>query len=377
MISVIGQLLGTSGYASHTRGLVNELNKLTKCKIISAIPQGFETQVNDAELEMIKREQDYDINLIITHPLHWRANLSAKRNFVYLIWEGDKVPKWIAEECLNPKIEKIICPSEHTKQALLNTIQLKEEHIVVIPHGVDLETFYPITVAKSKREGDSVSGKRPSDGTHADNSCENSRPLGAFKFLANKGLRNLEDRGGLQYLIKAYLDEFTESDNTELILKINPAYGVPNLLNMFPELKKKGIPKVTYIHDNYTVSQLNDLYNSCDVFVSPTRAEAFNIPCLEALACGKPVITTTFGGQTDFIKENHNGWLIDGKLTEVKHETEYEGVSWLTPNMEDLKKILRMCYTNQEIVKEVSKNCVKSIEHLTWANTAKQIHSLI
>jgi len=227
--------------------------------------------------------------------------------------------------------------------------QLILDKLVTIPHGYNPEDFYPM---EQKEE---------------------NKP---FTFLFNKGLRNMEDRGGGMYLIKAYLEEFTESNNVELILKINPAYGIPNLLKMFPGIKQNGVPKITFITEEYTVNQLNELYNSIDVFVSPTRAEAFNIPCLEALACGKPVISTTFGGQTDFIKENYNGWLIDGELTEVKHELEYEGIKWLTPNIEDLKKILRMCYTNQKIVEEVSKNCVKSIEHLTWANTAKQIYEM-
>jgi len=374
MINVIGQLQGTSGYASHFRGLVNELNKLTECKITTNLQIGFERQVNDQELQMIKRKQDYDINLIITHPLYWRSNLNAKRNFVYLVFEGDKVPKWILEECLNEKIEKIICPSEHTKQALINTRQeefelhtglraeLKdinlEDKLIVIPHGYNPKDFYHLEEAIEIDENDKPVHPNP-----------------PFTFLANKGLRNLEDRGGLQYLIKAYCEEFKTEENTKLVLKINPAYGIPDLLKLFPELKERD--DVVFNTGELTVKQLNELYNDCDVFVSPTRAEAFNIPCLEALACGKPVISTTFGGQTDFIKENYNGWLIDGELTEVKHELEYEGIKWLTPNIEDLKKILRMCYTNRGIVEEVSKNCVKSIEHLTWKNTAKQIYNLI
>jgi len=123
MINCIGQMLGTSGYASHFSGLVNELNKLTECKIITQLIPGFEKQVNDQELEMIKRSQGYDINLIITHPINWRANLSAKYQMVYLVWEGLNTPKWIVNECLNEKINKIIVPSEHTNQALINTIE--------------------------------------------------------------------------------------------------------------------------------------------------------------------------------------------------------------------------------------------------------------
>ena len=434
MINCIGTLTGSSGYASHFRGVVNELNKLEDCKIVTNLPVGFEKEVNDNELKMLKREQDFDINLIITHPLYWRSNLSAKRNFVYLVWEGDLIPKWMLEECLNHKIEKIIVPSEHTKKAILNTLEEEQKEIgikegenvenishtsikkklVVIPHGYNPEDFYsqqpkvtarqgggetsPLkeVVKPSEQTADGSFGidsqNSPADNTHramketasglnssieaGHRSNDSSPELGekySFKFLANKGFRNIEDRGGIQYLIKAYLSEFKPEENVELVLKVNPAYGIPNLLELFPELNSKH-PKITYIPENYTTKQLNELYNECDVFVSPTRAEAFNLPCLEALACGKPVITTNYGGQTDFI-DNEVGALIDYKLTEITHEVEYEGINWATPNHEQLKKELRRIYTNG--IYGFKENCIKRASKYTWKNTAKQIYILI
>jgi len=372
MINVIGNLFGTSGYSCHTRGLVNELNKLTECKIITSLVPGFEKQLNDAELEMLKRERDFDINLIITHPLYWRGNLDSKRNWVYLIWEGDSVPAWIVEECRNKKIEKIIVPSYHTLLALTTSLkddpQMKEilYKTKLVPHGHNPKDFYPIIMGQEKIY-DGVD--RPE--------CGIKNPPGPlFRFLANKGLRNLEDRGGIQYLIEAYLSEFTESEDVELILKINPAYGVPNLLKMFPNIKAKGVPKITFIPEEYTVKQLNELYNSCDVFVSPTRAEAFNIPCLEAMACGKPVITTDFGGQLDFVN-SQNGWIVGGELTEVTHEVEYEGIKWFNVNIDELKQKLRWAFLHPDTCKRKGECSQNSIKNLTWANTAKQIHSLL
>lgn len=354
-MNIIGQIFGSSGYANHTRYLANELNKLIDCKLITNLMPNFERLVNDRELEMIKKEPTFDINLIITHPSNWRSNLFAKRNFVYLIWEGDSVPEWIIEECLNFKIEKIICPSTHTYDAIFNSNlnslhkKLLKDKLVVIPHGVDLDIFKPLDIK-----------------------------LDRFTFLMNKGLRNLQDRGGIQYGIKAYLSEFSKRDNSELIVKINPAYGIPNIEQMFPDLKRKDGPRVKFIIKDMTSNELNELYNSCNVFVSPTRSEAFNIPCLEALACGKPVITTNFGGQTDFIN-NDVGTLINYNLEEVKHELEYEGVSWATPDLDHLKKVMRDYYKekNNQFNKELTENCIKQASSYTWENTAKQIKNLI
>ena len=388
MITVIGEFLGTSGYSNHTRGLANALNKITDVKLVTNLIPGWEGLVNDKELEMIKRETDYETNLIITNPLHWKCHLNAKRNFVYLIWEGDKIPQWMMLECLNPKIEKIIVPSTHTYNAVINTAtndykkdaaaDLKiGDKLIVIPHGYDPEDFYSQQPEVLACQGGGEYTRSPKDNSVVSEIGvdEQYPPADTFTFLANKGLRNLEDRGGIQYLIEAYLSEFTESEKVELILKINPAYGVPNLLNMFPNLKKNGIPKVTFIHDNYSKKQLNELYNKCDVFVSPTRAESFNLPCLEAMACGKPVITTNYGGQTDFCT-NETGWLVDFDMTEVKHEIEYEGISWATPKMDDLKKQLRLAFeTDLSLAK--TKNAYQSSQNLTWENTANQILKLV
>jgi glycosyltransferase involved in cell wall biosynthesis len=371
MINVISEIFGSSGYASHARSLVNELNKLTKCKILTNLPQGFERDVNDQELEMIKRQRDFDINLIITHPLHWKANCNAKRNFVYLIWEGDRVPEWIYRECNNPNIEKIICPSKHTYDAVMNTdstfpvdVPFKDK-VVKIPHGVDLETFFP----KETKVVPNVTSSR-------------------FKFLMNKGFRNMEDRGGVQYGIKAYLEEFKKEDNVELIVKINPAYGIPDVTKMFQ--MEQDSPKITFITENYTKKQLNELYNECDVFVSPTRAEAFNLPCLEAMACGKPVIATNYGGQIDFI-DIECGWLIDYELVEVQHELEFENCRWGVPKHDHLKSLLRSAYIsrdgiaeqkNNKIVfykspKELGDKALQVAKKYTWENTAKHLNTLI
>src|ERR1019366_4544938 len=55
------------------------------------------------------------------------------------------------------------------------------------------------------------------------------------------------------------------------------------------------------------------LYASADCFVLPTRGEGFGLPAIEAGACGLPVITTNYSGQTDFLT-NDNSYLlqIDG-----------------------------------------------------------------
>jgi len=376
MINIISEIAGTSGYASHGRQLAKALFKQTKCRLTTSIPNGFHTELTDNEVEMIKRKSEEDeINLIITNPMHWKMHL-GKRNWAYLVFEGDRIPKSWLDECRNDDIEYIIVPSKHVKDAILNSVNERTgdydlkipDKIKIVPHGVDLELFYP---KNTLHKGSSHLTE------HAEGAEGVKCDPPQFRFLCNKGFRHLEDRGGVQYALRAFIEEFTDED-VELVIKLNPAYGIPDLDKLVKEISPRTdkIPKITFYTDNVPYNKLNDLYNSCDVFVATTRGEAYNIPCIEAMACGLPVITTDFGGQTDFI-DKENGWLIDYKLTEVTWEILYEGIKWATPKIMDIRVAMRSAYGNRDLVKQKSENALETAKKLTWDNSAKKIVKLI
>ena len=52
------------------------------------------------------------------------------------------------------------------------------------------------------------------------------------------------------------------------------------------------------------------LYRAADLFVLPSRGEAFGIAAVEASACGLPAIITNVGGMTDVVADGESGYLI-------------------------------------------------------------------
>ena len=52
-------------------------------------------------------------------------------------------------------------------------------------------------------------------------------------------------------------------------------------------------------------------FNLCDVLLYPTRAENLSLTCLDALACGVPVISSRVGGQGEAIRDHVNGFLCE------------------------------------------------------------------
>ncbi len=51
-------------------------------------------------------------------------------------------------------------------------------------------------------------------------------------------------------------------------------------------------------------------YQSCDILLFPSRLEGFGIAPAEALACGRPVVTTRAGALPEVVDEGLNGFLV-------------------------------------------------------------------
>lgn len=58
-------------------------------------------------------------------------------------------------------------------------------------------------------------------------------------------------------------------------------------------------------------SNMRDYYTASDILLYPSHYETFSNVCLEALACGLPVITTRQIGAHELVKHGENGFLVD------------------------------------------------------------------
>ncbi len=67
-------------------------------------------------------------------------------------------------------------------------------------------------------------------------------------------------------------------------------------------------------------SSLAKALNACDVLLYPTRADNLSLTCLDALACGVPVISSRVGGQPEAIRDNVNGFLCEPDQLELFSE---------------------------------------------------------
>jgi len=87
------------------------------------------------------------------------------------------------------------------------------------------------------------------------------------------------------------------------------------------------IDKVVFIDDTFSPEFMSEVLNCCDIYAAPSRIEGFGMIQVEAMACGKPVISIDVGGPAETIIHNKTGFLAK-VAEEIKLDEE-----WAYPSM--------------------------------------------
>ncbi len=165
----------------------------------------------------------------------------------------------------------------------------REGSVRVVHHGVDPKVFYPIPP-------DQRVAMRLAIGLQADEFCF----LNVGALSVNKGL---------DVLVRAFAIVARRKPNARLLIKDQGyLYGATaqNVLQgifgqMAPQDAELVASKTIALGGNLSVEQLRLLYGAADCYVSPYRAEGFNLPVLEAMACGSPILVSEGGATDDFV----------------------------------------------------------------------------
>lgn len=161
-----------------------------------------------------------------------------------------------------------------------------EDRIDVVPLGVDCAAFYPLSEAERATN-------RAALGFDDDETV-----------LLNIGIPAWNK--GIDVLLRAFAVLRGAGRKVRLVVKDQrDIYGVTldqairSLAPTCPELLEAStLAAISLVDGPMPRGQLRLLYGIADAYVSPYRAEGFNLPVLEAIACGTAVIVTA-GGSTD------------------------------------------------------------------------------
>ena len=128
-------------------------------------------------------------------------------------------------------------------------------------------------------------------------------------------------------------------------------------LVMFGAQKRRIDIDCEYYHRPFG-EKLRRIYNSCHVFLCPSRREGFTLPPAEAMACKCALITTDIGGTRDY--------AIHGKTALVSPPENPEMLA------ENLKRLLG----NEYLLKKIAQNSYEYIKQFTWDKAVHKMEKL-
>ncbi|MDC0834980.1 glycosyl transferase group 1 [Leptolyngbya valderiana BDU 20041] len=250
----------------------------------------------------------------------------------------------------------IITPSNWSRQGFLNAGAVPER-VVVVPHGVDTQVFRPILNAERER----LRRQWGLDG------CFAFLHIGVMTW--NKGIR---------LLLKAFAAVTERYPHARLVLKGTDAirksreFVVGDLREMLTPVEfDRVLPRIAYIGKNLSGKQLARLHQVCDAYVAPYLAEGFNMPVLEAAACGLPVICTRGGSTDDFTHPSFTGY-IDSKLSTVEIDKEIR--YYLHPDLDRAIDLMSDIIEKPEFVAQARKTAPKFVaSQLTWTHVVDRL----
>ena len=368
-INIITDFFNITGYAKHGYGIIRALKKLNPETFLETnLPPDWHKMVDDLSFELCSKGNNPTAwQVMITNPLMTQYKLVEPNKGVlpFFVFEGDKAPKQWA--LLSEKFSRVLVPSEHTAWALM-AAGIKKEKIAIVPHGYDPQIFNPevktIPQFQSKK----------------------------FTFLWNKGWSKGEkDRSGFHHVLRAFCAEFKPEENIRLLAHINPVYNRPDWnieneiakINISPKEERAEISISTDAWNDQTVAQF---YKAGDCFIGVTCADAFNLPVLEAMACGLPVIISTFGGQMDYAGTQEFSFEVKGELqpaqcSDINEKTLYEQTNWLVPDQNELRNRMRAVFELWKQDKKqwthLSEQATLTAKQWTWENSAQKLLNLV
>lgn len=81
----------------------------------------------------------------------------------------------------------------------------------------------------------------------------------------------------------------------------------------------EGVELVTAAREDkwHSPDEMRDFYRSLDVYVCASRGESAPNPCLEAAACGVPLLTTRVGNMPELVRDGINGFFVGRDIQNI------------------------------------------------------------
>ncbi len=263
----------------------------------------------------------------------------------FTMLEVDGFPRdWVEQA---NQMDEVWVPSEFNRQGFFDS-GLKRP-VQLIPLGVDTEYFHP--------------GAR-----------RLASPTGEFIFLANFEWGERKDPW---LLLRAFNDTFRADEPVRLLCKISNRDPLVRLKSEIRDLGlKAGGGKISYLLNlDFPHAELPMLYRSADCFLAVSRGEGWDMPLMEAMACGLPAIATDWSSHTEFVTDAIAYRLaVAGTVPAVAKCPYYEGFRWAQADEGHLRTLLRHVFEHPDEARAKGAAAAREMAaKWTWRRAAEKI----
>ncbi len=265
----------------------------------------------------------------------------------YNVWEQTRYDNNFFE--ILKKFDQFWCPSKWQKQCVIEQ-GYPENKVFVVPEAVDGSMFNPdffnynLDMYKDNR----------------------------FKFVL---FGRWEYRKATTEIIDTFLKTFKPEEPVDLVLAVDNAdYAIDGMKTTEERLNHYNFKdsRLKVLHFVNRQDYVNYLRNG-HVFLSCARSEGWNLPLIEAMACGTPSIYSNCSGQLEFAEgKGHSIKILNEKPVPDGVGNYYE------PDFDDLSIVMRNVYKNYWKYKKKALEDSELIRtEFSWDNAANKALNIL
>ena len=180
--------------------------------------------------------------------------------------------------------------------------------------------------------------------------------FGTAGALGSGGLRK-----NAQWVIDLFRRAFPTQTDVRLRVKITPGS---------PSLETYDDPRVDVLRAVLPHAELAEWYRSLTAYVNGSMGEGFGLHLVEAMACGRPLITPDHSGLTAFFDPSV-GYAVDYTLVEARNEI-YRG-HWAQPSEDSLIARMREVHADPADAARLGELSAVRAKRFTWKEAGRQL----
>jgi len=378
-----GSYIGTTGYNNHTRDFFRELSNHFQIKFrnftvgkswdgYNMTPHDNEPYLNDTDKKLLYKQvlwtgdgnrDDFDIysseeknfspdlNIVLNETNHhlFFENYGGPK-IAYNVWESTLQPEGFFNKLL--EFDEIWVPSKWQQECTIKQ-GAPESMVKVVPEGVDVHTFFPEEVDKLDEYND-----------------------GRFKFLL---FGRWDYRKSTKEIIQTFLNTFGPEEPIDLVVSIDNMWGeqMDGMKSTQERLEHYGLndERIKIISFPSREDYIKYIKTG-HVFVSCARSEGWNLPLIEAMACGTPSIYSNCSAQLEFAEGKGFPVNIVGERPANSNDYGRYTMSdlpgnYYEPDFNHLSQVMRYIYENYEECKNKSLTESENLRNtFSWENVA-------